>query len=467
MNFLRKKSFDSVKESGSVSGLEKNLSGFDLILLGLGGIVGSGVFVLTGLVAAQHSGPAVTLSYIIAGITCIFVALVYTELATMLPTSGSIYTYSYVAFGEIFAWLVGGLIIVELGFSASAVAAGWSGYVQNIFTSVGWPIPQYLVAVPADGGIVNLPAFLVVLVMGFVLYLGTKDSKKLNGILVLVKMSAIFLFVVFAAPHFDMNNWENFMPYGFDDVLIGSSILFFAFTGFGTLASAAEECKNPKKDLTIGIIGSLILATIVYVIVGALATGIVPFGELNTAQPLAHALFLNGSSIGSSIVATGAIAGMPTVIMMNIYGQSRIFYVIARDGLLPKSMSKLHPKYGSPYITLIIFTGSIALLAAFCPIKMLSQLSSMSALMDYMIVAIVVILFRMKLPNADRPFKCPALFIVAPIALIASAGLLSKQIFGKEWEILLTGQVMFGWFVLMFVLYVLRMTFFSRREAEL
>lgn len=467
MNFLKKKSFDSVKSAGSTGGLNRTLSALDLILLGLGGIVGTGVFALTGLVASQHAGPAVTLSYAIAGFTCVFVALVYTELATMLPTSGSIYTYSYVAFGEVFAWLVGSLVIVELGFAASAVAGSWSAYIQGIFASAGFVLPLAISKSPFEGGVINLPALLIVSFVGFMLYLGTKESKRLNNILVFVKMLAIALFVFFAAPHFEASNWSNFMPYGINDVMYGASILFFAFTGFGTLASAAEECKNPKRDLTIGIIGSLALATIVYIIVAGVLTGIVPYYELNNAQPLAYALRENGKEIGSTIVATGAVAGMTTVIMINIYGQSRIFYVIARDGLLPKPLARLHHKYDSPYITIIIFSAIIALMGALIPYGVLAQLSSMGALTDYIIVGIIVILFRFKYSNMERPFKCPAIFIVAPIALLSSLFLLFKQIIGKNNEMLLTGKVFILWFVIMLILYILKSALSkTKRDAQ-
>ncbi len=464
MDFLKKKSFESVKSAGSTSGLDRTLTALDLILLGLGGIVGTGVFALTGLVASQYAGPAVTLSYAIAGFTCIFVALVYTELATMLPTSGSIYTYSYVAFGEVFAWLVGSLVIVELGFAASAVAGSWSAYVQGILKSAGMALPLALLKTPFEGGIINLPALIIVSFVGFMLYRGTKESKKLNNILVFIKMLAIFVFIFFAAPHFDATNWDNFMPNGIDDVLYGSSILFFAFTGFGTLASAAEECKNPKKDLTIGIIGSLLLATVVYIIVAGILTGIVPFYELNNAQPLAYALRENGSSIGSTLVATGAVAGMTTVIMVNIYGQSRIFYVIARDGLLPKPLAKLHHKYDSPYVTIITFSAIIALMGALIPYGFLAQLSSMGALTDYMLVGVIVVLFRFRYPNVERPFKCPVIFVIAPLALLSSFYLLFKQIISKDGTMLMTGKIFIIWFVIMLVLYVLKRSLTKTRQ---
>lgn len=467
MNFFKKKSFELVKELGTTSSLNKTLGALDLILLGLGGIIGTGVFVFTGLVAANYSGPAVSLSYVIAGSTCIFVALVYTELATMLPTSGSVYTYSYVAFGEIFAWLIGSVIILEFSFASAVVAAGWSGYIQELLAATYIQLPHAFTAVPVQGGIVNLPALLITVFVGFILYLGTKDSKRLNAILVLVKMVAIFAFILYAIPHFDTTNWDNFMPFGFDNVLVGSSILFFAFTGFGTLATAAEECKNPKRDLMIGIIGSLVLSTIVYVLVAGLVTGITTFDQLNNSQALAHALKLNGSNIGAAIVATGALCGMTTVIMLNIYGQSRIFYVIARDGLLPRSVAKLHPKHDSPYITIIIFTALPAILSAFCPTQVLGQLSSMGALIDYITVALVVMLFRIKLPNVARPFRCPYLFIVAPVALIASIYLLFKQILNSNGSLMFTGELIIYWFIAMFVLYLLRSFIIAKPNQEL
>lgn len=463
MSFLKKKSFESIKELGSNSGLSKTLGAFDLILLGLGAMIGTGVFVVTGIIAAKYAGPAVMISYMIAGLTCIFVALAYTELAAMLPTSGSIYTYSYVAFGEIFAWLIGSVIILELGFASAIVAAGWSGYVQAILEAGGIYLPKMLTSVPANGGIINLPAFLIVTFIGFILFLGTKDSKKLNAILVFIKMGAILVFILAAVPHFDATNWENFIPFGYSNVLVGASILFLAFTGFGTIATAAEECKNPKRDIMIGIIGSLVLTTLVYVVMAGLVTGIAPFDQLNNDQPLAYALTINNSKIGSAIVATGAVCGMMTVLMMNIYGTSRIFYAIARDGLLPRSFAKLHPKYDSPYITILIFAALAAILGAFCPTEILTQLTSMGALIDYITVSIIVMMFRVKLPNAQRPFKCPVVFIIAPFIVFACLYLLIIQMCDSEFNLLAAGRALIYWFAIIFVLYIVR-SFFMKKE---
>lgn len=466
MNFLKKKSFESVREAGNTSGLVKTLTAFDLVLLGLGGIIGTGIFTLTGFVAAKYSGPAVMLSYAIAGGVCIFVALAYTELASFLPTSGSVYTYSYVAFGELFAWLVSGVLILELSVAASTVAVGWSGYAVSVLKSAGIDMPIEYTAGPLNGGILNLPAMLIVGFVAFLLYRGTKDSKRVNAILVFVKMIAIGIFIFVAAPHFDATNWENFMPHGFHSVIMGASTLFFAFTGFGLLATAAEECKNPKRDLTIGIIGSLGLSTILYIIVGGLATGIISYELLDNSQPLAHALAMNNSHIGSAIVATGAIFGMTTVIMMNIYAQSRIFYVMSRDGLMPKYFAKLHPKYDSPYVSVLILSALIAILAGLVPLDVIAQMSSMGALLDYIVIMMVVMIFRIRMPKADRSFKCPALFIIAPIGLMSCFGLLFTQIISKEGGLLLTGKLLIYWFIALFVLYVLRMVLFRSKLVQ-
>lgn len=464
MNWLKKKSFESVIETDKSSSLEKTLGAFDLIMLGLGGIIGSGVFVFTGLVAAKYSGPAVMLSYAIAGITCIFVALAYTELASMIPSSGSVYTYSYVAFGEIFAWIVGAVIILELTFGAATVAAGWSAYVQSLLGSVGIELPKQLSTTPSNGGIINLLSVVILSFVAFILYLGTTESKKLNTILVAIKMAAIFTFIFFAAPHFDQKNWLDFMPYGFDDVLVGASILFFAYTGFGTLASAAEETKNPKRDLTIGIIASLVLSTLVYVLIAGLTTGIIDFKLLDNAQPLAFALKHNGNRFGTAIVSTGAVCGMTTVVMMNIYGQSRIFYAMARDGLLPKAFAKIHEKYNSPSFTIFFFCAIAALLSGFVPYQILGQLTSMGAITDYIFVVMAVMLFRFSLPNAPRPFKCPALFIVAPVALLLCVYLLFKQILTIDGSLMLSGQLYIMWLILMIVVYIVLQQFKLRKR---
>ena len=454
---FKRKSFESVKEESNRSQLQKTLSGFDLVLLGLGAIIGTGVFTLTGLVAAQYSGPAVTISYLLAGVICIFVALGYTEIATTLPTSGSIYTYSYVLFGEIIAWLVGCTVVMELCCACSVVAGGWSAYFQGILNVAGYNLPEAWGKTVFEGGIINLPACGIVIAVGSMLYFGTKDSKKLNTILVFVKIAVLFLFMVLIAPSFDATiNWVDFMPYGFDGVLFGTTVLFFSFKGFAILATTAEECKNPKKDLVVGILGSLTLCTVLYMIVGALLTGVVSYKVLNNAQPLAYVLQVHGYNIGSTLVATGGIAGMTTVIMMNIYGLSRICYVVARDGLLPKYMVKIHPKYGTPYIAIAMFTIIIAIMAAFLPYFVLAKLASMAALIDYSVAVLAAILLRVYLPNIERSFKCPLLFVLGPITLVALLVLLFREVIDKDGSLLLNGRIMICWFLLMLLVYISR-----------
>jgi len=451
-----KKNIDTIKESSASSGLAKHLGPMDLIMIGLGSIIGAGAFVITGQVAAQCAGPAVTLSYAIAGLVCIFVALAYAELAVMIPTSGSVYTYSYVAYGELFAWIMGGIMLLEMGLGAACVASGWSGYVQEILAQTGVKLPDVFGNVASQGGFCDLLAIIMAGFAGLVVYLGTKDSKRLNTILVIVKFVAIISFVIAASPHFEAKNWSNFMPFGINGVLQGSSILFFAFSGFGVIATAAEECKNPKRDVTIGIVGSLILSTLVYVTLGGLVTGLVPYTELDNSQPLAYALNAKGSQIGSIVVAVGAICGMTTVLMMQLYGLSRIIYVISRDGMLPSSLSHIHPKYGSPHKTIIILTILIALVAGFVSLDTIMRLSSMAGLLDYACVTSIVLYLRFKMPELPRHFQCPAVFIIAPIALVACIYLLFKQVIDENGQLMLTGKILIAWFAIMIPIYFLK-----------
>jgi APA family basic amino acid/polyamine antiporter len=466
MRIFKKLTIESViADTKKNTGLEKTLTGFDLILLGLGFIVGTGVFALTGIVAAEHSGPAVVMSYGIAGVTCIFVALAYAELAVMMPTSGSIYSYSYVAFGELAAWLICGTLVVELGIGAATVAGSWSGYLCAGLKSMGYEIPHHLSAVPAEGGMINLPAILITFIVGIFLHLGTKDSKTLNNVLVVIKMGAILVFAIAAAPHFDIENIKDFMPHGFDDVMVGSSILFFAFTGFAGLSATAEECKNPTRDLTIGIIGSLILSTVVYIIIAGLLVGIAHYSELGMRDALAYALTKNGSNIGSAIITTGALAGMTTVLLMQLYTLARILYVASRDGLLSKQFGKIHPRYHSPYFTIWLLVIIVSLITGFAKFKTLAQVSSMSSLVEYIAAMVAVVVLRRRLPDFKRTFKCPAIYIIVPIGLIASVYLLLKQFLDKEGSIAEPGMLMLYWFGALTVLYFIR-TAFMKKESK-
>jgi APA family basic amino acid/polyamine antiporter len=464
MSFLDKKSFQDIKEASKVSGLSKSLNWFDLILIGLGAIIGVGVFVTTGTIAANYAGPAVNLSFLLAGLVCIFVALTYAELASMLPTSGSIYTYSYVAYGEIFAWLASGSIFMEFNFGISLVSLGWSGYFKGVLENIGITLPETLSKSYASGGLIDLPAFCIVALLAYTCYMGTKDSKKLNTFLVFVKFAVIATFLALSVTKIDFNNWSTFNPFGFSGIVSGASLCFLSYTGFGAIAAAAEECENPKRDLAIGIIGSLVLSTIVYVILSSALTLIAPYNELGNAQPLAYALAKNGSNIGGALVAVGAIFGAAAVLLMMIYGLSRIFYAIGRDGLMPKALAVLHPVHESPHRMIVLIATLGVVIANFASMDTVFQSLCMASILNCMIVSGTAIYFRFKEPNAERPFMCPMIYLVGPIALLACSYLLYDLMFVSGTLTLKPSGVMFlGVFVIMFVLYVAYKPF---REAK-
>lgn len=423
-NILRRKCIDAMCESVSKDGLNKTLGAWDLVLLGVGCTVGTGIFVLTGVAAAEHAGPAIMISYVLAGLACMFAALAYTELASMIPVSGGAYTYTYAVIGESVAWMVGWGLVLEYAVGASTVAAGWSGYMVGILSEGGIVIPEVLTQVPSHGGLINLPAVCVALFISFLLIRGTKESVVINRILVAVKLAAILTFLVVAAPHFQATNWNNFLPFGWSGVAVGAATIFFAFIGFDAVATAAEECKNPKRDLPIGILGGLGICTVLYVAVAGMLTGIVPFSQLDNAEPLAYALRANGSNIGSALVATGAIAGMSTVLLVLLYGQSRIFFVMSRDKMIPKFFSNLHPKYNTPHNSCAIVGVGVALLSGFTPIETMGHMTSIGALFAFIVVSVAVMVLRVIRPNRERPFRCPAVMVVAPLAIISCGFLL-------------------------------------------
>jgi len=335
MNLFRTKNLNEIIKNAEHSKLTKSLGAFDLVLLGIGCTIGTGIFVLTGIGAAKYAGPAIALSYLFSAFACVFAALAYAELASMVPASGSAYTYTYAVIGEFVAWLVGWGLILEYGVGAATVASGWSGYMVGILNSGGINLPEYLIKSPSDGGLINLPAVFIALFIGSLLIRGTKESIIFNRILVGVKLTAIFIFLLVATPMVKTENWIPFMPFGVHGIFLGAATIFFAYIGFDAVATAAEECKNPKRDLPIGIIGSLAISAVLYVVVALVLTGIADYKLLDNAEPLAFALRLNGSNIGSSLVAVGAITGMTTVLLVLMYGQSRIFYVMSRDKLIP------------------------------------------------------------------------------------------------------------------------------------
>lgn len=419
MNLFRTKSIENTLADAHHHSLKKTLGAMDLVLLGIGCTIGTGIFVLTGIAAAEHAGPAVSVSYLIAAVACMFAGLAYTELAAAMPVAGGAYTYSYAIIGEFVAWMVGCGLALEYTVGASTVAAGWSGYFLGILHAGGIDLPDTFTKVPSEGGIVNLPAMFIAIFVGSLLIKGTKESVVVNRILVGVKLVVIFLFLYIAAPHIEISNWtDDFMPYGWHGVITGAATIFFAYIGFDAVATAAEETKNPNRDLPIGIIGSLVICSLLYIAVALALTGITPYSDLGNAEPMAYALRQNGSNLGSALVATGAVAGMIAVLLVLMYGQSRILFVMSRDRLIPGVFKKMHSKFHTPYVSCLTVTVAVAIISGFTPIKTLGHMTSFGTLFAFMVAAISMIALRIKRPDLERPFKCPYPYVVASAAIL-------------------------------------------------
>ena len=409
--------------------LKQSLSWPHLIALGVGAIVGTGILTLIGVGAAK-AGPSVILSFAIAGVICAAAALAYAEMATMIPASGSAYTYSYVVIGELIAWVVGWSLILEYSLVVSAVAVGWSGYAAGFMESMGAPLPAALVQGPALGGIVNLPAVFIVGVVAGLLILGTKESATINALLVLVKIAALVVFVAVALPYFDASKFEPFMPYGFPKsglpgaevgVMAAAAIIFFAFYGFDAIATAAEETKNPGRDLSIGIVGSMVLCVIIYMAVAAAAIGAVSYTSFsNSPEPLALILRLLDQPGAAAYLAASAVIALPTVILAFFYGQSRIFFVMARDGLLPRSLASVSSR-GSP-VRITLFTAVlVAILAGIIPLDELAALANAGTLTAFIAVAVCMLIMRRRAPDAPRKFRTPLAWPVGLVAILGCA----------------------------------------------
>lgn len=446
MNFFRTKDIAQMNAEVSASGMAKNLTAFDLILMGIGGVIGTGIFVLTGVAAAKYAGPAVVLSFIISGIACGLAGLAYAEFASIVPASGSAYTYSYAALGEIIAFIVGWNLILEYTVTASAVAAGWSGYVTGLFSSAGISLPFAFTHVPADGGIINIPAIFITIVLSFFLIRGTKESTALNRVLVGIKLLAVFIFLLLASSHVNTANWQPFMPFGFSGVAGGAAIVFFAYIGFDAVATTAEECKNPAHDLPIGMIGSLVLCTILYVVVAGVLTGVVPYTFLNSPEPVAYALRYIGYNMGSALVGVGAICGITTVLLVILYGQARIFFAMSRDGMIPAAVCKVHPRYKTPYLVTTAGAVVVCAIAGFAPIGVIAEMANIGTLSAFLVAAAGVMVLRIKKPDLPRHFKCPAVWIVGPLAVL-SCGYLMYNLPMETWI------RFFVWCFLGFILY--------------
>ena len=426
MDLFRRKSIDELQAAAAASGMLKNLAAVDLLMLGIGAVIGTGIFVLTGVAAAKYAGPAVPLSFILSGLTCALAGLAYAEFASIVPASGSAYTYAYASLGEFIAFIVGWNLILEYTVTSSAVAVGWSGYVVGLFASAGLVLPHELVVAPAEGGIFNLPAVLITLFLSFLLVRGTKESVKLNRILVFVKLAAIFLFLVLAAPHVDATNWEPFLPFGYSGVVSGAAIVFFAYIGFDAVATTAEECRNAARDLPVGIIGSLFICTLLYAVVAAVLTGVVPYSMLDTAEPVAFALRHIGYNVGSAIVAVGAICGITTVLLVLLYGQSRIFFAMSRAGMVPAIVCKIHRRFHTPYRVTILGAIFVSVIAGVFPIGMIAEMANIGTLSAFLIASIGVMVLRKTEPDLKRNFKCPAVWLIAPLAVLSCGYLMAN-----------------------------------------
>ena len=418
MNLFRTKSIADMIKGTEQHALKKTLGSLDLILLGIGCIIGTGIFVLTGVAAAKYAGPGIMLSFVLSGLACGFAALAYAELAAMIPVAGSAYTFAYASLGEFIAFIVGWALICEYTVGAAAVASGWSGYAVGLFKTMGVSLPAAWTFVPADGGIINLPAVIIVSFLTYLLILGSKESAKLNKILVFIKLGCVALFLFLATPHVDPLNWQPFLPFGLSGVATGAAIVFFAYIGFDAVSTAAEECKNPNRDIPIGIVGSLIICTILYIAVAAVLTGVVPYPSLNNSEPVAFALRAIGMNFGSAVVAVGAICGITTVLLVMIFGQTRVFLAMSRDGMIPQSMVKIHPIYGTPHKITIITGVAVCILSGLLPINIIAELCNLGTLFAFCIVSIGVAALRKTQPNISRPFRCPAVFVVVPLAVL-------------------------------------------------
>ncbi|MGQ9533563.1 MAG: amino acid permease [Desulfotomaculales bacterium] len=409
LQFWRTKPVERIlaEESGGPYRLRRTLGPLDLTALGIGAIIGAGIFVLTGVAASGYAGPGVILSFALSGLASGLAALVYAELASMVPVAGSAYTYAYASLGELVAWLVGWNIILEYVVAGGAVAIGWSSYLQDLLASAGIFLPPALAKGPGAGGVVNLPAVLIVALLTLLIITGTQHSAVANKAVVALKVGVILLFLVVGARHVDPAHWRPFLPYGVSGVVHGAAIVFFAYIGFDAVATAAEEVRNPRRDLAIGIIGSLAVSTLLYVAVAAVVTGLVPYTALNTASPVAAALLSAGIRWASALVAVGALAGLTSVLLVTMYGQSRVFFAMARDGLLPPVFYWVHPRYRTPVLDSLVIGSLVALIAGFLSIGTAAELANIGTLSAFVAVSVGVLVLRYRRPELPRPFRAP------------------------------------------------------------
>lgn len=419
-SIFRTKSLEAMIGQTKGKGLKKVLGAFELTMLGIGAIIGTGIFVLTGVAAADYAGPGLMLSFIFCGITCAFVALCYAELAAMIPVAGSAYTFGYIGLGELWAWIIGWDLILEYVVAVAAVAVGWSGYIVMLLKSAGINIPDALCNAPGQkGGIINLPAVLILFVITALLVKGVSESAKLNNILVIIKLAVVILFIVVGVGHVQPANWNPFLPYGVGGIFKGAAIIFFAYLGFDAVTTAAEEVKNPQRDLPIGILTSLAVCTVLYIIVSGILTGMVPYKEFhNNAAPVAFALQRVGINWGSALVSVGAVCGISSVLLVMAFGATRILFSLSRDGLLPNVFAAIHPTFGTPVKSTLLVGIVTMILSGFVQIGRLAEMTNIGTLAAFTVVCASLMVLRKQRPEVHRPFTCPAVPVVPVIGII-------------------------------------------------
>ena len=416
--FFKKKTLEDFSAQRENSGMLRTLSTLDLTFLGIGGIIGSGVFVLTGIGAARYAGPGIVLSFVAAGLLCMLVGLAYAELASLIPAAGSAYAYTFASLGEGMAFLCGWSLIIGYIVTASAVAVGFSAYFSGMMASLGMEIPKALLTTAPEGGIINLPAVIITLLIGGILAHGTKESSRLNTILISLTLCAIVGYVVVTTPHMDIaKNMEPFLPFGAAGIMTGAAVVFFSFMGFDTVATSAEECKTPEKSLPIGIIASVFVCLCIYSVVAFVLTGTVNYTDLDRADPVAYCLRLIGYPGFANLVTVGILFGMITTLIVYIFGQARVFYAMSRDGFLPKAMANIHPKYGTPYFITLVGSVIIAFIAGCVPMLYIVELANTGVLAAFFIVFVGLIALRRNSPDLPRTFTFPMLYVLAPIGM--------------------------------------------------
>lgn len=433
-------------------GLKRSLGPVDLVMLGVGAIIGVGIFVLTGQVAASYAGPAIILSFVLAGFACAFSSLCYSEMAAMIPIAGSAYTYSYATMGELIAWIIGWDLILEYSLAGAMVSVGWSGYVVSLLRDVGIRLPASLTTAPyaydttahawhATGAVVNVPATLIILLVTVLLVIGIRESATVITALVFVKVAVVVTFIVAGAMYLRTANWHPFLPpntgtfghFGWSGVLRGAGVVFVAYIGFDAVSTAAQETRNPQRDMPVGIIGSLIVCAVLYVLVAGVLTGIVPYTSLNVPDPIAVGINATGLGWLSILVKIGAIAGLSSVILVMLMGQPRIFWSMAIDGLLPQGFAKVHPRFRTPYVTTIATGLVVAVAGGLLPIDVLAELQSIGTLLAFVLVCGGVWVLRRTKPDLPRPFKTPWVPLV-PLLGMATCLYLMYGLPRETWE---------------------------------